>query len=199
MKNLIILVLLALCSNSLFGQVTGKKYILSKYSVIANNDTVVYYNRDSLQNIWDLNNIEYVFNSNESYLGKTISGSQISGTWKRFSNKFITDSDTSDVVFIDTYRIEIKNRLKIKSNDSMYEGDVITELINYIYSIKTGNWNDISTWSCNCIPHELDNVLIRSDTKVILTNTMGIQKCKGLTVEKGAIFENSGTFFLSKP
>lgn len=188
-----------LSSFSVFCQIEDKRFSLSKYILITNGDSLVYYDRDSLENIWDLSKIVYTFNSNNSYNGTAINNSNKTGSWKILSNKLIIDSDTSEIVGLDSYKIIVKNRLIFKEDNINYVGELITELTNYVYSVNSGNWNDVNNWSCNCIPQEGDNVLIKGGTKITLTATMGIQKCKNLTVEKGAVFENSGIFFLAKP
>lgn len=69
-----------------------------------------------------------------------------------------------------------------------------------ISSVKSGNWNDKSTWSgCGNLPTETIDVIINAGHKIILNNTMGIQKCRKLNVMSGAVFDNTGSFFLAKP
>ncbi|WP_428658893.1 WD40/YVTN/BNR-like repeat-containing protein [Runella sp.] len=68
-----------------------------------------------------------------------------------------------------------------------------------IYTLKSGNWTDPTVWSCGAIPDETQNVTIKSGHTILLANTMGVQKCKGLLVEQGAVFENTTNYFLAKP
>lgn len=68
-----------------------------------------------------------------------------------------------------------------------------------IYTLKSGNWTDPTVWSCGAIPTETQNVTLKSGHSIILNNTMGVQKCKNLLVEQGAIFNNTGSYFLAMP
>lgn len=68
-----------------------------------------------------------------------------------------------------------------------------------IYTLKSGNWTDPTVWSCGTVPDETQNVTIKAGHTVILTNTMGVQKCKNLLVEQGAVFDNTANYFLAKP
>ena len=63
-----------------------------------------------------------------------------------------------------------------------------------IASIASGDWNNPTTWSCNCVPSPTSNVTIKADSVVVLNSTMGAFSCKNLIVETGAIFEVKGVF-----
>ncbi len=67
------------------------------------------------------------------------------------------------------------------------------------YSVKSGNWNDPTVWSCGSLPFFSQDIHIKSGHKIILNSSMGIQKCRKLLIEHGAIFENTGNFFSSEP
>ncbi len=199
MKAVFLLTILFLSFCTGFGQVADKTYTLSKYFIVANNDSLIYYSRDSLENIWDMKHVSIHFNAENTYIGNSINNTSKVGTWSITNNKFITDKDTSEIVKADSYVLLIRNRFVFTTDSTQTEGQLITEFINYVYSVKSGDWNDPGTWSCNCIPQETDNVLIKINTKVLLTTAMGIQKCKHLTVEWGAAFDNTGSFFQAKP
>lgn len=66
-------------------------------------------------------------------------------------------------------------------------------------STKSGNWNDPTIWSCGTVPNSNQNVTLKAGHNILLTNSMGVQKCKNLIVETGAIFQNNGNFFLAQP
>lgn len=185
--------------NSVFAQIESKTYILSKYILIGNNDSLIYYSRDSLENIWDLQYINFHFNTNNTYSGNSINSTNKTGTWLVSDNTLFLDKDTSNIVFMDSYKIVLRDDIVFNYASEALQGHIITELINYIYSVKSGSWNDRTIWSCSCIPNENDNVLIRKGTKVTLTNEMGPQSCKHLTVELGAIFDNSSVNFVADP
>lgn len=199
MKKLALIFSMMLIVYSGFSQIENKQYSISKYILIANNDSLVYYSRDSLENIWDLNRITYYFNPNNTYAGVSVNNINKSGTWEVNNNNLIIDNDTSEIVNINFYKITLKNRFFFKNENILYQGTLLTELINYVYSLKSGSWNDISTWSCNCLPNQNDNVLIKNGHRIGLTNSMGIQKCNNLIVEKGGFFENSGNLSIHKP
>lgn len=52
-----------------------------------------------------------------------------------------------------------------------------------IESVKTGNWQTASTWNCNCIPNQIDDVTIKSGHNVTVNLTSSITD---ITVEAGA-------------
>ncbi|AYQ33907.1 leucine-rich repeat domain-containing protein [Runella sp. SP2] len=70
--------------------------------------------------------------------------------------------------------------------------------IGIIFSVGSGDWNNPSTWDCNCVPSATQNVVIKSGHKVALTPAMGPQSCKNLVIEPGAVFDAKGVF-LSDP
>lgn len=75
-----------------------------------------------------------------------------------------------------------------------FDTQTTIRLSTLIQSVKTGNWNDPTTWDCNCIPAILDNVTIKAGHKITVSPVMGIVKCRNLTVESGAIFDGRGVF-----
>jgi hypothetical protein len=107
---------------------------------------------------------------------------------------------------------------KINTNENFYNGEhdlwvfgvtdsgdfvqanqyFVVESTNCV-SVRSGDWDDPIVWSCGQVPSELHNVTIKSGHQLNLTQAMGIQKCKKLLVERGAIFVNSGNIFLAKP
>ena len=56
-----------------------------------------------------------------------------------------------------------------------------------IQSITSGNWNNPSTWNCNCVPTMLDNVIIKNSHSVTITQAMGLVECTQLTIETGGV------------
>jgi endonuclease G len=63
-----------------------------------------------------------------------------------------------------------------------------------ITSIASGDWNNPAVWSCNCIPKSSDNVRIKAGHTIRITSAMGLQACRNLNVERGAVFEMNGVF-----
>ena len=51
-----------------------------------------------------------------------------------------------------------------------------------IYSVRSGNWNDPSVWSCNCIPAANNNVAIKETHKVVLDASMAGALCQNLEI-----------------
>ncbi|MCK8493136.1 hypothetical protein M0L20_14800 [Spirosoma sp. RP8] len=49
-----------------------------------------------------------------------------------------------------------------------------------IQSLRSGNWNDPTTWSCGCIPAESDDVVIQMPHTVKLDSTMPEAVCRSL-------------------
>ncbi|MFN8430312.1 MAG: hypothetical protein U0V04_10055 [Spirosomataceae bacterium] len=66
-------------------------------------------------------------------------------------------------------------------------------------SIKSGNWNDSSTWSCGQIPQSYEWVIINSGHKINLNNNERVF-IKKLTVSPNSVFETpKGTTFSVTP
>ncbi|PRY38345.1 hypothetical protein CLV58_10972 [Spirosoma oryzae] len=53
---------------------------------------------------------------------------------------------------------------------------------NNVYSVKSGNWNDPSVWSCNCVPAAWQNVTISDTHTVRLDATMPAAACLNLEI-----------------
>lgn len=53
---------------------------------------------------------------------------------------------------------------------------------NSVYSVKSGNWNDPSVWSCNCAPAAWQNVTINGPHTVRLDATMPAAACLNLEI-----------------
>jgi hypothetical protein len=61
-----------------------------------------------------------------------------------------------------------------------------------IYSLQSGMWNDVNSWSCNCIPSTDDAVIIKKGHNIELNTSMGVQECLKIFIEKGSIFKCEG-------
>jgi endonuclease G len=91
-----------------------------------------------------------------------------------------------------------KEELDIILTAMATEGDVLTpansSAINVvdntpsaiIKSIKTGNWNDPTSWTCNCIPALNDTVRIRNTHVITVISAVSDQGCAKLIVDEGA-------------
>ena len=58
-----------------------------------------------------------------------------------------------------------------------------------IYSVGSGAWNTPATWSCNCVPGNDDEVVIKSAHAVTLSGT--VAQCGKLSLEPGSSFTGS--------
>jgi hypothetical protein len=63
-----------------------------------------------------------------------------------------------------------------------------------IISITSGAWNSPTTWSCNCIPQNDDQVTVKPTHTVNITPAMGAVECGKLVLEPGSIFNVDGSF-----
>jgi hypothetical protein len=61
-----------------------------------------------------------------------------------------------------------------------------------ILSVQTGNWTDINTWNCNCVPELTDNVIIDANDTVTLTHNDTINN---LTINTGGTLDNA-TYYI---
>lgn len=70
---------------------------------------------------------------------------------------------------------------------------------NNLYSVKSGNWNDPTTWSCARVPLASDNVTIKAGHRVNLS-VGEVGQCRNLTTEHTAFFDcPKGAVFLANP
>ncbi len=60
-----------------------------------------------------------------------------------------------------------------------------------ILSIITGNWSDVNTWDCNCIPTDFQSVNIQSGHRVTLTAN---EKIQNITVAGGAVLDQAAKY-----
>ncbi|MCW3110385.1 MAG: hypothetical protein JWQ09_4891, partial [Segetibacter sp.] len=60
-----------------------------------------------------------------------------------------------------------------------------------IYSLTSGAWNNPATWSCNCVPQDDDQVIIKAGHTVTITAAMGILQCGKLTIDPTGVFNVS--------
>lgn len=65
-----------------------------------------------------------------------------------------------------------------------------------IESVNSGNWDNPTTWDCNCVPTSLESVWIKSNHRVLITPLMNNVNAKGVTLEAGAVLEQMGTLRL---
>jgi hypothetical protein len=66
-------------------------------------------------------------------------------------------------------------------------------------SLKSGNWNDPTVWSCGIIPTVSQEILIKSQHTVTLLPSMGQQSCKNLRFEVGGRLINKGILVFLQP
>jgi hypothetical protein len=64
-------------------------------------------------------------------------------------------------------------------------------VFNGMYSIKTGNWEDISTWSCNRVPLVTDDVIISPSHVVTINNANA--KARNLNNKSQLLMANSNS------
>jgi hypothetical protein len=66
-------------------------------------------------------------------------------------------------------------------------------------TLKSGNWNDPTVWSCGSVPTATQNVLIKTGHTVTVLSPMGRQVCRNLRFETGGRLANGGILGLSQP
>lgn len=64
-----------------------------------------------------------------------------------------------------------------------------------IQSVNSGAWNAAATWSCNCIPGNDDEILIKTSHAITLSNTQA--QCGKLTMQPGSSFTGSANLKLT--
>lgn len=92
------------------------------------------------------------------------------------------------------YSIAYDSVYNVEPAPVTFDAQTRIQLSGTVISVKSGDWNNSATWSCNCIPTASSNVLIKSGHSVKLTPAMGAQGSKNLTVEAGALFDAKGVF-----
>lgn len=85
-------------------------------------------------------------------------------------------------------------KLKVSIDDILVESLVtINPPCLATNSLKSGNWEDPTLWSCGSVPDKTQDVKINTGHVVILNSAMGMQKCKNLTIEVGGLLQNKGS------
>jgi hypothetical protein len=77
-----------------------------------------------------------------------------------------------------------------------FDTQTTIRLSSFIQSIKSGNWNDPTTWDCNCVPTLTNNVLIKASHTVSVTPSMGVIQAKIVQIESGGILNHRGNLML---
>lgn len=72
---------------------------------------------------------------------------------------------------------------------------VTADFVLEIKSIKSGNWNDPTTWDCNCIPNFSANVHIRTPHVITVVPAATEQGCAQILIELGAVFKLQTSVF----
>lgn len=72
---------------------------------------------------------------------------------------------------------------------------VISDFTTEIKSIKSGNWNDPTTWDCTCVPTLSTNVHIRTPHVITVVPAETEQGCAKILIESGAVFNLQTTVF----
>jgi hypothetical protein len=62
-----------------------------------------------------------------------------------------------------------------------------------VISVGSGNWDNPSTWNCNCIPTVNDHVVIRDNDLVIVPLSLGTVQCAAMSLETEGELRNFGT------
>ncbi|WP_461117818.1 DUF7619 domain-containing protein [Spirosoma jeollabukense] len=73
-----------------------------------------------------------------------------------------------------------------------YDKRISINRLSIVRSLKTGDWNSVATWDCNCVPSTQHTVTISSGHKVTITPQMGPQEAKKLVLESGGTLNNMG-------
>jgi len=77
---------------------------------------------------------------------------------------------------------------------------IISDFMTEIKSIKSGNWNDPTTWDCTCVPTLSDNVHIRNPHIITVVPASIEQGCAKILIELGAVFKlQTGVFKINVP
>jgi hypothetical protein len=184
------------CQNN----VKNINWSLSKYYLTDSNgiDTITYFDKYTLKGMWDLKKVSCLFQNGGSYKGHTHSGKVKFGTWLQSGNQFIMDRDTTEIVTLSADKFILRSRISILDEDgSSISAFMYSEFENNIESITSGNWNNPSTWSCECIPQSIHNVTIKAGHTVRLAaNETG--SCRNFVTEIGAVFDCKSSSFTAK-
>jgi ELWxxDGT repeat protein len=97
-----------------------------------------------------------------------------------------------------SYPVARKGRIFFFANDMIHGSELWMYDINLCESLKTGNWNDATVWSCGAVPSVNNDVRIISPHKIELNPTMGKQSILSIDVQPGSVFNATG-ILSSKP
>jgi hypothetical protein len=108
--------------------------------------------------------------------------------------------DSDGDYLLDTYEAIIGSNPLAKDSDNDGFGDgrelkSSTNLTNNnsfpipVYSVSSGNWNNTSVWSCECIPTNLNNVIINEGHSIMLPSDLNAE-CNTILIKTGAVFSS---------
>ena len=113
-----------------------------------------------------------------------------------------TNKNTSSVISRigcngDSYYYIIKLKVTDVAGLSTYDSTKLFPScgVQQIVSIKSGAWDDPTTWSCNCVPRDHDDVTIKATHTVTVIPAMGVLQCGKLKLETGGNMNVSGNYF----
>ncbi|WP_019990590.1 hypothetical protein [Rudanella lutea] len=66
-------------------------------------------------------------------------------------------------------------------------------------TLRSGNWNDPTIWSCGSVPTGTQDVLIKTGHTITVLSPMGRQVCRNLRFETGGKLMNGGVLGLGQP
>ena len=71
---------------------------------------------------------------------------------------------------------------------TFYEGKIYSISTSVVESVNSGNWDNPSTWNCNCVPTATDEVIVQTGHTVTLNQNATV---KYLRVNGNLVFNGN--------
>jgi hypothetical protein len=193
--KIFLVVLLIIVSSRLYGQASNLAQHTWAYNAVAfiyQQDTLYFFQSDSVQNIWYLDKIRLSFSIDGNYTGTDVAGKAQAGTWSMpNSQSIIVDADTNQIISQSTSQLVTSSPFVYNVDTLHLTGTLLTVLyvpelpVSICSSVKSGDWADANTWSCGRQPTINDIVTINLN-HVVLVSTIHAE-ARRISLQGGAI------------
>lgn len=172
---------------SIISTVPFSPFINSPFSITIQSTD----NNNVTQNVASNTNVSISLNTGTGSLGGTLTGTIPAGSNSLTLSGLTYNKEETGVSLTAT---STSGDILANGFSSIFE--VIQNVFpNEIKSIRDGNWNNPTTWSCNCIPTFTDNVRVRIPHRITVTPLPTEQGCANILIENGAVFDlQTGVF-----
>ena len=137
MKNLSNYCVLLFCIISVSGYSQGLDdglWKIKSSSVLYDGDTINLYRINQPDNTFDLSQISYDFNTDGSYIGTSVDGTEIIGEWSVSMEEITIDNKVAAVQFLDNEEFIISSNFSILDTSGIIQ---VTESLLHFYNLES--------------------------------------------------------------